>query len=728
MRKILFYLLPIVLANYSFANSKIDSLNRVAQNSNLEVPERANAYKILAQNYLYTSLDSGLFYVEKGLILARNNRVHIQEAELLQTKGLLYLSFYENEKGMANLKDAIIPAEKTKNDSILAVALLETGHQYALIGQWDSSIVYSEYCIQVAKEANQLDLLFKANNNVGNCYLDLADFPAAQNAYSDALQVNEILNEPKYDAIIHVNLGRMEDNMVNYDKAIAHYSAALEYAIPNNEMNYLRIIYANIAGIQIELGQYREAVKNLKKAIEINKATNNKFGESWNYNGLGIAYFMLEENDTALYYHQRAIDLKVEIGDSSHLGYIFNGKADIYVSENETEKAINELEKTLTLVKRFPDPSVEAYTLMLLGQIKLEKNEREGLAYFKQSIEIAENYGFKTIGRDICEYKFAYFEKKGDFKQAYENYRKFTEFYEEILGEERKLAIQEIEIKHQVDQKDNEISILEQNRKIKDLQLINAEEKSKVNLQITILIFGIVLLIIVILVLYFRQKQRNKLSEVEKRNLKIETDKLRSQINPHFIFNSLNSIQSFISGNEGADAERYLAKFSKLMRLILENSRAGFIDFEKELETLKLYMDLEQLRFNNQFEYTLTHDGIDEEFTQIPPMLAQPHIENAILHGVRTLKNGVINVHYERIGEKIRCTVADNGVGRSATALQKSQHTSNRKSLGTAVTKERIELLAQAYELNLIVEIIDKIDAENQPIGTKVIVEMPWIQ
>jgi LytS/YehU family sensor histidine kinase len=161
------------------------------------------------------------------------------------------------------------------------------------------------------------------------------------------------------------------------------------------------------------------------------------------------------------------------------------------------------------------------------------------------------------------------------------------------------------------------------------------------------------------------------------------------------------------------------------MRLILENSRQPFITLENEIKTLNLYLELEKLRFGNRFSYEININNIDDEFTMVPPMLAQPYIENSILHGFIGKTDGLINIEYIQKNNKICCMIDDNGIGRKKANEIKSS-SSHKKSLGIRVTQERIALLAEEFNTELLVDIIDKTDAEGSALGTKVFVDMPF--
>ena len=207
---------------------------------------------------------------------------------------------------------------------------------------------------------------------------------------------------------------------------------------------------------------------------------------------------------------------------------------------------------------------------------------------------------------------------------------------------------------------------------------------------------GGLLVLAVLLFNRYKLKQKQVRIELEKKNIDIEQRLLRTQMNPHFIFNSLNSINSFITDNNSDSAQSFLSKFARLMRYILDNSRKSFVPVEDEIATLQLNMELEQLRFDNKFDFEIEVDeDIDPEFTYIPPMLIQPFVENAILHGLAGKKErGLIRVGFSANKELMHCFVEDNGIGREeAMEIKKKSGKATHRSLGMQVTKERLEIL-----------------------------------
>ncbi len=208
----------------------------------------------------------------------------------------------------------------------------------------------------------------------------------------------------------------------------------------------------------------------------------------------------------------------------------------------------------------------------------------------------------------------------------------------------------------------------------------------------------------------------------------LEMQTLRAQMNPHFIFNSLNSINNFILKNEKAFASEYLLKFSKLIRMILENSSKSLISIGQELDALKLYMDLEALRFENKFQYHFIHDpDLDITSIKVPPLLLQPFVENAIHHGLlHKTGPGSIRVLVSEAEQRLILQIEDDGIGREASSKLKNALDFKKVSLGITLTKDRIALLNKR-RINDSFEIEDLVDPENKPCGTLVTISLPLI-
>lgn len=218
-------------------------------------------------------------------------------------------------------------------------------------------------------------------------------------------------------------------------------------------------------------------------------------------------------------------------------------------------------------------------------------------------------------------------------------------------------------------------------------------------------------------------------ADLNKRIAQVEMSALRAQMNPHFIFNCLNSIHNFTFDNDSENASIYLTKFSKLIRLVLENSRSERITLQNELAALALYIELESLRFKEKVQYAITVDtAIDTKYIKIPPLLLQPYVENAIWHGLLHKKEGgIVTIDVKMLDESNLCIIiTDNGIGRERASLLQSKTAIKHKSFGMQITFERINMINELYNTKTKIQIIDLHNENNEPCGTKVILEIPF--
>ncbi len=224
------------------------------------------------------------------------------------------------------------------------------------------------------------------------------------------------------------------------------------------------------------------------------------------------------------------------------------------------------------------------------------------------------------------------------------------------------------------------------------------------------------------------KKQAEEKTRINQQMAELELKALRSQMNPHFMFNSLNSIKNYILKNETTKASEYLSNFSHLIRMILQNSREKTVSLKDELDTLLLYIDLEKLRFRDGFEFTCQiDDSIDISQIQIPPMIIQPFIENAIWHGLlhkESDRHLALRIH--RKNGNVICEVEDDGIGRQSAAEIKSKSATQYKSMGMGITQDRITLLNSMSAMGIEMEIIDKMDNHQQSTGTLVKIKIPY--
>lgn len=321
-----------------------------------------------------------------------------------------------------------------------------------------------------------------------------------------------------------------------------------------------------------------------------------------------------------------------------------------------------------------------------------------------------------------------YYEAKGEVSEALNAYRNFVEITDSVEAKERQLLSSQLAGVNTVNQQLLRLESLESEMRVSEQQILLLEQQKEIqssalkqrNSIIIFLSVGLVLVLVAITWIIIVSRKRNRANQM------LALKSLRSQMNPHFIFNALNSINGFISRKQEREANKYLAEFSKLMRSVLEDSQEDFLTLRDELENLERYTKLEHSRFDDKFHYQIKVDeAIDKDKWLIPPMLLQPYVENAVWHGLRYLeKPGKLEIRIEEINDALFVTIEDNGVGRSRSQELKTVNQKKGKSTGIKNTTERLKILNELYKTDYQIEVSD-LDSNDENIGTKVVVRIP---
>ena len=305
---------------------------------------------------------------------------------------------------------------------------------------------------------------------------------------------------------------------------------------------------------------------------------------------------------------------------------------------------------------------------------------------------------------------------QGNYKSAYTNFVQHKRFSDSLEVSKYSKGLTEARTRYETEKKEKDLEVL-------TLKL----EKQK---YFTYGFAGLIVLVLTIGLLLFYQSKVNskrKISEMNHKISEITQKNLRQQMNPHFIFNTLNSIQYYMYQHDKISTNNYLTKFSSLMRKTLENSQHTSIPIKDEMDALELYLQLESIRFKEKFDYNINVDeDIDTLLYKIPTMLIQPYVENAICHGlINKDEKGFLKIDLKLQQDFISCTIEDNGIGREAALEIKKAKNGNHQSLGTKITESRLNLVNALYGNSMKIDYTDIKDSEGNPNGTRVVINIP---
>jgi tetratricopeptide (TPR) repeat protein len=486
----------------------------------------------------------------------------------------------------------------------------------------------------------------------------------------------------------------------------------------------------NIGNVQIDLGEMDKAIATFESILPLQNTIGDSAGIARTYNVLGYIERVGGNDSLALDWYQKALEIRIKINSYAgtaasrvNIGFIYKKQGKYkealrqYHLAAEIYRALNDTRGTIAVDINLANCSYE------LGEYLAAK--KFALHGYDSAIEM-QSLKDQMILNEVL-YKI--YSATAQDKQAFKHYKEFITIRDSLNSEENYKALinQEMEYEFQKKEKIKELERV-QEKAAADLKNQGEQERS-FRFKLIAVIVSIGLLLVIIL-LYFISKQLRLAKKqqiiIEKQNKEIEMKALRSQMNPHFLFNSLNSIKHFIIKNESTVAAGYLTKFAKLVRLVLENSKHNLISLQEELDCLNYYLELEKLRFNGKFDFKITGD-VEANSIEVPPLILQPFIENAIWHGIlnKTDGFGQIDVVVNNMANAVQIEITDNGIGRKKAAEIVAESGLQKKSMGLTITHERLQVLNRVIGVESTIEITDLTDANNEASGTKVIVYLP---
>lgn len=552
--------------------------------------------------------------------------------------------------------------------------------------------------------------------NQGNLAIINGDFAKAQKLLHQSeliltKQLEQEPNHPRYlGALARTNatLGVILSQQSNYYGALEAYFKALELFQKIQQKPMIAKAYNNIGVVYKSQGNRKKALDYFKKALVLQQ----EIGEPSvpvTLTNVGVIYFELKQFPKALSYYQKADIAFASIANVRGQSLLYNYLGDYYVATHQEEKAKTYYEKALAGYESIQNPFGAALALYNLGLWHQQHGTlntamqmtQKSLAYAEQIGVLDQMYHSEKLLSEL-------YSSMGDASQSLEHYKKFIVARDSIRVQENNKKFLEAEMNFEY--KKRAALLAEQNKRHSQLLIFT--------------LLGSLLIIGLILVIYNRSQVKKRLT-LEKELAEYEQKALHLQMNPHFVFNCLGSISSFIVQNGTDQALKYLAKFSKLMRLTLEYSKGSLIPIDKEIESLENYLELEQLRFHNKFDFTI-HATDKVEFNMgIPPLLIQPFVENAILHGlVPKESKGSLHVEFDVQHNQLICTVTDNGIGITQSQKIKAQSMQAHKSMALEITRKRLEIMeatiAQAAQIE-----INELTNLTEVLGTQVRLRLP---
>ena len=686
------------------------------------------------------------------------------------------LRYYQNELAID---------EQVGNNVKIIDNLVNIGHSYAKIHGYSNAIESFQKAVmlygQMKNHSGMGDILM----NIADAYRDLSDFPhlleylqKAIREYEKAGNANGLARALRMAGYYYLNLPYFPVAVEYFQQSLAHYKQL-------GKQKEVAGLLGDIGHSYLLIRDTVQALAHLQQALSLNQKIENKEGIARNFWILGDYYFRISSNiPKALNYFQKSLSLFEELGNKSGVAQVLFNLSDLYLSVPDSslqnagilssEKYTRSIEiqkKGLQIYRELQPESEQSGILLALSRI-YEKIGKFDSAhhYFKQYVALRDKIISTEKQKDIVRLETKYeYEKKADSLKLQQDltdeklqkqlllFRQQQQLLE-LNQSQLALTNKEKDLQHLTYLKtqadlENERLVKQQKEKENQLQSVQVKSLTQKNEIIQLnqqrqwvyIIGGFFLLSLGSVYFIYRGRlrsmrletqlvkekaaQEKKETEFQHKLADISMSALRSQMNPHFIFNCLNSIKLYTTQNDTAAASAYLTKFSKLIRLVLENSRNERITLSSELVALELYIEMEAMRFKEKLSYSLVVDeNVETDYIEIPPLLLQPYVENAIWHGLMPKEDGGhidIKVAMKQEESLLEINITDNGIGREAATVLSKKIASKHRSYGMKATTERIALINQIYKTGANVFVHDLVNEQGQAAGTEVILQIP---
>lgn len=519
-----------------------------------------------------------------------------------------------------------------------------------------------------------------AYEQLGNEYLQKNDLPKAESYFEKSKNIYRQLGKKADVSRVALALARVQEQQQKSAAAAANYQESAQ----QNETESQKDILSNNARRALSKDDAVEQQRLTVENVQIAQNEGNEAETANQFEQLGDLQFQQNQFGDAANSYQNALLNSREPVQQLALN---NRLAKSLLNMGRPDSAIRVQKKVLENTEVQQDPSLRISQIRNLADLYAQSRQNaEALRLLDSAYQLALSNRFTLEARNSLEQINTLLLTRGDVNGALARSRDFLQRLDSIvltdstLRDERLLAETEARIEQ-----------LELEKALKD-QLLRKQERFNTSLLLAAAVLGVLLLVLIRAWFAIRRKNR-----------KIALQSLRREMNPHFVFNSLNSVNQFIAQNDELAANKYLSAYSQLMRYTMENSNRDFVSLSSELDMLRKYLDLERLRFPDQFEYHITIDeNIDPDAEQVPNMLIQPNLENAIWHGLRYIEGqGLLQLSVQRRAGRLLLRVEDNGIGLERSRALKTRNQSQYSSRGLSNTRERIQLLNQLYGKNI---------------------------
>lgn len=590
---------------------------------------------------------------------------------------LSYLFYQLNPgEGIRYANEGLALAIALHDEKQEGVSLARLGLNYAEQGDYTKALaLYKESALIFDKLEDQ-GRSFSVRNSTAIVYMRLGEYAKALSLYFTNLRMAALKDNKQGFAISAGNIARVYERMQNFDKALDYNAQAIAVQRTLHDEKAVADLLNSRGNILDNMEEPAKAIPFYEESLWISQRLNYQAGVASANANLGNVFGELNRYDSAFLYTRSSFDFYQSMGNKANMAVL--------------------LQYLGNLVIRADDALLQAQG------IPARNRYPAAIAYFRRSLALnTETEDIEAQAENWQSISDAY-KMMQDYQAALQARETYQLLKDSVMNDGQLEAIKQSELQYAVKQNEDSLKLLQQQR---DLEIAAELRLQKSRRNTLLWASGLILLSGFVSFIFYKKRvdarQKQARAEFASKVAGTEMKALRAQMNPHFIFNSLNSIGDFMLKNDVPEADRYLSKFSQLMRMILENSEQKYVSLADDLRALKLYIQLEQMRLKGAFAFAIEVDeSLDAEDILVPPMILQPFVENSIWHGLApSPAPGHVSISISMLSnESILCTVEDNGMGRRHSASQQAGEQHAGRSMGMKITEERIHILNQTTD------------------------------
>lgn len=599
-------------------------------------------------------------------------------------------------------------------------------------GKLDSALYYRQLAIDRFAAYGITERNMNVPNQycyMGTIYRDQGDFARARDYFDRSLELRKQIKDSLGVGMCYDEMAEMARQQGRYLQAVEMLQEALRYKStfsygridPSRQAQYTESrseTYLFLGKVFADWNKFDDALYYYDTSMMLCMSINFSRGVTLANYFMGLAWQGKGEPDSAIRYFDRALLMAESMGNEVMGATVRTGLGELLLQQREPVAALEYFQSALETYREagFTRELPELY--VNIGKAYEQQGDKlQAIAAFEQAHQNADSIGMISTTAEAALALARLYEVQGEVALTNRYLKRYILLHDSAFTLETHRQLAELQAHHESQQKQMQIDRLEQDNELNSLRADRSQ-------YVIISLGGILILLLLFAIILIRQIQIRNQQEA----MLVRQQLFRSQMNPHFIFNSLTNIQLFIFSKDPLSAGRYLAVFAKLMRSILNNSRRETITLREEVDTIGQYLMLQQLRLEDKLSYGIeVDDALEPEITLIPPMLAQPFIENAIEHGIRNMESGKgkVVVRIQKEDGHILYEVDDDGAGRKRSGEMKAGKNSVHASTAVSLTRTRLQHLWGRKRPQGFFEIIDKENEDGTPAGTLVRLKIP---